>query len=81
MALAIAAMACDQPEGVAFPGEGLLRFSTDFATGGAGIALVLHRAATGGPDFNYTLDELLPAPAPESGPPAAGLAVAVGGHA
>lgn len=78
MALAIAAMACDQPEGVAFPGEGLLRFSTDFATGGAGIALVLHRAATGGPDFNYTLDELLPAP----GPPAAGLAVAgVGGHA
>jgi hypothetical protein len=76
MAQAIAALACDQPEGVAFPGEGLLRYSTDFATGSAGVALVLHRAAAGGPDFNYTLDELLPAPA------TAGLAGAgVGSHA
>jgi hypothetical protein len=55
----ILALACEQPEGIAFPGNGLLRFSTDFATGSAGIALVLDRLRRGGPDFNYTLDELL----------------------
>lgn len=55
----ILALACEQPEGIAFPGNGLLRFSTDFATGSAGIALVLDRVRRGGPDVNYTLDELL----------------------
>lgn len=55
----ILAMACPQPEGIAFPGNGLMRFSTDFATGSAGVALVLDRLQHGGPDINYTLDELL----------------------
>jgi hypothetical protein len=36
-------------EGTAFPGDGLLRCSCDVASGAAGIALVLHRVATGGP--------------------------------
>lgn len=58
----ILSVACEQPEGIAFPGNGLMRFSTDFATGNAGIALVLNRAQRGGPDFHYTLDELLGAP-------------------
>jgi uncharacterized protein YyaL (SSP411 family) len=60
IAYATAALACVQPEGIAFPGESLLRYSTDLATGAAGAALTLHRVYTGGPDFNYTLDELLP---------------------
>ncbi len=61
MAEGILALACEQPEGIAFPGHGLLRFSTDFATGNAGIALALDRLRTGGPDFHYTLDSLLEA--------------------
>ncbi|MGH3713912.1 MAG: class III lanthionine synthetase LanKC [Micromonosporaceae bacterium] len=60
MADGIVAMGCPQPEGLAFPGHGLLRYATDFATGSTGIALVLDRLQRGGPDFNYTLDELLP---------------------
>jgi hypothetical protein len=55
----ILALACEQPEGIAFPGNGLLRFSTDLATGSAGVALALDRLRNGGPDFHYTLDELL----------------------
>ncbi|GKQ40599.1 class III lanthionine synthetase LanKC [Streptomyces sp. A012304] len=57
---AIASLACEQPEGIAFPGEGFVRFSTDYATGSAGIALTLHRVHAGGGNFNYTLDQLLP---------------------
>ncbi|MGW0948889.1 class III lanthionine synthetase LanKC [Streptomyces sp. NPDC002623] len=57
---AIASLAGEQPEGIAYAGEGFVRFSTDFATGSAGIALVLDRVNRGGPDFNYTLDQLLP---------------------
>lgn len=60
IARATAALAGVQPEGIAFPGEGLLRYSTDLATGAAGAALTLHRVHTGAADFNYTLDELLP---------------------
>ncbi|TCO62282.1 class III lanthionine synthetase LanKC [Actinocrispum wychmicini] len=60
MAEGVLAMACPQPEGLAFPGHGLLRYSNDFASGSMGIALVLDRLRRGGPDFNYTLDELLP---------------------
>lgn len=60
MANGITAMACPQPEGLAFPGHGLLRYANDFASGSIGIALVLDRLHRGGPDFNYTLDELLP---------------------
>jgi len=50
-----------RPGGVAFPGDGLFRLSTDFATGSAGIALFLHRLVNGGPDFNLTLPDLTPA--------------------
>lgn len=59
MTAGITAMACTEPEGIAFPGNGLMRYSTDFASGSAGIALVLDRLNRGGPDFNYTLDALL----------------------
>ncbi|WP_320782015.1 class III lanthionine synthetase LanKC [Streptomyces sp. CRN 30] len=57
----VAALSTPQPEGTAFPGHTLLRYSTDFATGSAGIALTLDRVHRGGGDFNYTLDTLLPA--------------------
>jgi tRNA A-37 threonylcarbamoyl transferase component Bud32 len=59
MAQGIVSLACPQPEGIAFPGHGLLRYSNDFGTGSIGAALVLNRLHHGGPDFNYTLDELL----------------------
>jgi hypothetical protein len=59
MSAGITAMACPEPEGIAFPGNGLMRYSTDFASGSAGIALVLDRLNRAGPDFNYTLDGLL----------------------
>ena len=59
----------DRPSGIAFPGEQLLRISTDFGTGSAGIALFLHRLARSGHqtedtgqqtgDFNFTLDHLI----------------------
>ncbi|MGH2441950.1 MAG: class III lanthionine synthetase LanKC [Chloroflexota bacterium] len=47
--------------GVAFPGEQLLRISTDYATGSSGVALFLHRLLHVGDraaDFNFTLDAL-----------------------
>lgn len=52
-----------RPEGIAFPGEQLLRISTDFGTGSAGIALFLQRLAH--PEqqhinFNFMLDHHLP---------------------
>jgi tRNA A-37 threonylcarbamoyl transferase component Bud32 len=75
MANAVAALAAEQPEGIAFPGTSLLRYSTDFATGSAGAALVLHRVYAGGGDFNYTLDGLLPPRLTAS------AAVEVAGHA
>ena len=56
----IVSLASIQPEGIAYGGEGFVRFSNDFATGSAGIALLLDRVNRGGPDFNYTLDALLP---------------------
>ena len=55
----------DRPRGVAFPGEGLTRISTDYASGSAGIALVLHRLlaaqrdGVSGGNFNFMLDDLL----------------------
>ena len=52
----------DRPQGFAFPGEQLMRISTDFSTGSAGIALFLHRLAHAGEpngNFNFTLDQLL----------------------
>ncbi len=44
--------------GLAFPGETLARISWDLGTGGAGIALFLHRLLHGGPQA-FLLDELL----------------------
>ncbi|MBH5318639.1 class III lanthionine synthetase LanKC [Paenibacillus sp. GSMTC-2017] len=52
----------DKSDGIAFPGEQLMKISTDYATGSAGIALFLHRLANENEhlnDFNFTLDELL----------------------
>jgi serine/threonine protein kinase len=47
-----------RPAGIAFPGETLSRISCDYGTGGAGIALTLHRFLTGtGPAF--MVDELM----------------------
>jgi serine/threonine protein kinase len=51
-----------RPSGFAFPGEQLLRISTDFGTGSAGIGLFLDRLARHEQrpgNFNFTLDELL----------------------
>ncbi|MEW2167484.1 class III lanthionine synthetase LanKC [Streptomyces sp. NPDC007084] len=60
LARSLTVLACRQPEGIAFPGRGLLRHSNDFAHGSTGVTLVLDRLHRGGRDFNYTLDELLP---------------------
>lgn len=60
VARGVRTFAVERPSGVTFPGEMLLRLSTDLATGSAGIGLYLHRLREGGPDFNVTLDELLP---------------------
>lgn len=47
--------------GIAFPGEQLLRISTDFGTGAAGIGLYLHRLAHAGSvgNPNFFVDALL----------------------
>lgn len=63
--------AIDTPEGIAFPGEQAVRESADLATGGAGVALFLHRLAQAGPgrrtNANFLLDDLLAAPAAGAG--------------
>jgi lantibiotic modifying enzyme len=54
--------ALQRPTGIAFPGEQLLRISTDFGTGSAGIALFLNRLVNQEQrpgNFNFTLDTLL----------------------
>ena len=43
----------ERPEGLVFPGEELVRVSTDFATGSAGIGIFLRRLAYGGPRTFY----------------------------
>ena len=51
-----------RPDGIAFPGEQLLRLSNDFGSGSAGIACWLHRLLHRGkhlPNFNFMLDDLL----------------------
>ncbi len=45
--------------GTAFPGDHLLRISTDLATGSAGIALFSHRLASQSGNLNFCLDEPL----------------------
>ncbi len=50
--------AIEKREGLAFPGEGCMRISCDFGTGGAGIATFMHRfLADAGPAF--MVDELI----------------------
>lgn len=41
--------AIPHPSGKAFPADGLMRISCDFATGSAGVATFLHRVLNGGP--------------------------------
>lgn len=50
--------AVEQPEGLAYPGNALMRFSCDLATGSAGIALFLDRLRRPRP-ADFLLDELL----------------------
>lgn len=47
--------AIEKPSGIVFPGEELIRVSTDFGTGSAGTGLFLHRLLTGGgmPYFDF----------------------------
>ena len=52
----------EKPDGIAFPGEQLLRLSNDFGSGSAGIALFLHRLLNREkslPNSNFLLDDLL----------------------
>lgn len=49
----------ERPTGLAFPGDQLMRLSTDFGTGSAGVALFLNRLVRGGKNFNFMLDELV----------------------
>ena len=52
----------ERPDGIAFPGEQLLRVSTDFGSGSSGIALFLSRLANHDQkikNFNFLLDDLL----------------------
>ncbi|MFG2972905.1 class III lanthionine synthetase LanKC [Streptomyces sp. NPDC048331] len=46
-----------RPPLLALPGDGLLRCSTDYLTGSAGVLRVLHRANRGGP-ADFLLDEV-----------------------
>lgn len=48
----------DRNEGVAFPGEELMRISCDYGTGSAGIALFFHRLATRS-EAPFMLDQTL----------------------
>ncbi len=49
----------ERETGLAFPGESLSRISCDFGTGGAGIALVMHRYRKRN-GASFMLDQLLP---------------------
>jgi class III lanthionine synthetase len=51
-----------RPQGIAYPGAQLLRISTDFGTGAAGVALFLQRLAhvkEQSCDFNFSIDQVL----------------------
>lgn len=45
--------------GISFPGDGLRNLCLNYSMGASGIVLFLHRLKMGGPNFNFTLDELL----------------------
>ncbi|MCC7249302.1 MAG: class III lanthionine synthetase LanKC [Lysobacter sp.] len=49
-----------EENGISFPGESLSRISCDYGTGGAGVAMVMHRYLTRCPSA-FMLDDLLPA--------------------
>ncbi len=49
----------DRSEGIAFPGDGLARLSTDFGSGSAGIGLFLDRVLNQKPNFIFTQDKLI----------------------
>ena len=49
-----------RPGGIAFPGDGGFRISCDFATGGAGVAVVLDGLMAPTKEAPFMLDELLP---------------------
>jgi serine/threonine protein kinase len=51
--------AIKEEPGLAFPGESLSRISCDFGTGGAGVALVLHRYMTRC-GASFMVDDLIP---------------------
>ena len=57
----ISLFALQRSNGIVFPGEQLLRISTDFGTGAAGIGLYLHRLAHAGSvgNPNFFVDALL----------------------
>lgn len=46
-------------QGIAFPGEELVRLSTDYATGSAGIGMFLRRLLSPGPRFLFEFDQTL----------------------
>lgn len=56
------------PSGIATPGDGLLRFSCDYATGAAGVMRTMYRFAYRA-RADFTLDELMP---PDPSPLGAG---------
>jgi hypothetical protein len=47
--------AIEKPTGIVFPGEELLRISTDYGTGSAGTGTFFHRLIAGGgiPYFDF----------------------------
>lgn len=57
-AAGLSLFAVPQPEGLAFPGDGLTHLSCDLATGSAGVVLFLDRLARPRP-ADFLLDELL----------------------
>lgn len=61
---AIMSVASNEPEGIAFPGDSLSRFSCDYATGGAGVILTLGRMNRNEGNPNYFCDQVLGIPDP-----------------
>lgn len=63
IASTVLCFAVERPEGIAFPGEQLVRESCDLATGSAGVALFLDRVrhvrVGGRTNWNFVLDDLL----------------------
>jgi serine/threonine protein kinase len=64
----ILALRSSDQSGTAFPGDGLMRFSCDLASGSAGIALLLQRLATGSPTLDVRYGESRTTPAMSGGP-------------